>query len=280
MDDKAPGVVYISGMTTQRYTSARKFLLDELMRRQKRNHSYSQRAFARDLEILPSRLSELMSGKVGISFANANKIAGKLGLPDDEKSMFLDLVQSEFGRSAAIRKASSERLRDRLQEAYAFKQEEFNVISDWYHAAILELVDLKSFEATAKHVSKRLGISDEIAGEALERLKRLNILQINGTKATKTHRNRGTTLDIPSAYIRKSHAQVLRKAEECLETKPVDQRDYSYMMFAMPKKKVSHLKKVLLATRRELVQEIEALELEGGDSVFCLAMQCFEVTEN
>lgn len=151
-------------MSTQRYTSARKFLLDELMRRQKRNPSYSQRALARDLNILPSRLSEMMSGKVGISFSNANKIADNLALPEDEKAMFLDLVQSEFGRSAAIRQASSERLRDRLQEAYAFKQEEFNVISDWYHAAILELVDLKDFEATAKHSKRCLYCSQDRYG--------------------------------------------------------------------------------------------------------------------
>lgn len=250
------------------------------MNRQKRNPSYSQRAFARDLGILPSRLSEMMTGKVGISYRNANKIAQRLELSDEDKAMFLDLVQSEYGRSAAIRQASSERLRDRLQEAYAFKQEEFNVISDWYHAAILELVDLKDFEVSAKHVAKRLGISPDIAGEAIHRLERLNFLKIKNGGAEKTHRNRATTLDVPSAYIRKSHAQVLRKAEEALDTRPVSERDYSYMMFAMPKKKISYLKKVLLSLRKELAKEIEELESQNSDSVFCVGMQCFEVTES
>ena len=139
-------LLYKLCMPNQRYMTARKFLLDELTLRQKKNPAYSQRAFARDLDIQPSRLSEIMGGKVGISYVNATKIATKLNLSSEESNIFLDLVSSEFGRSSAIRMAAASRLKSFRQGGYRVRTDEAHLISDWYYFALLGLIELEDFE--------------------------------------------------------------------------------------------------------------------------------------
>ena len=55
--------------------------------RKTRNKKYSLRAFARDLDIPVSSLSELLSGKSGISKERAIKVADKLNLSIKEKNI-------------------------------------------------------------------------------------------------------------------------------------------------------------------------------------------------
>lgn len=90
----------------------RRFLMNELSQRQKRNVSYSMNAFARDLGLSSSRLSEILSGKVGISEDRAVKIADRLQLSESDKAYFVDLVQSEHSRSEVGKRAARARLQE------------------------------------------------------------------------------------------------------------------------------------------------------------------------
>ena len=60
--------------------SISEFLGAEFSKRKLRNETYSLRAFARDLGVSASRLSEILSGKLGISEKTAETIASKLRL--------------------------------------------------------------------------------------------------------------------------------------------------------------------------------------------------------
>ena len=57
----------------------RLLLKSELASRTNQNPNYSLRAFARDLDLAPSRLSEVLNGKQGLSTQAAEKIAKTLG---------------------------------------------------------------------------------------------------------------------------------------------------------------------------------------------------------
>ena len=75
----------------------------ELDRRRKDNAKYSLRALARDFNISPSFLSEVLGGKArfskdqGIQWAKANRFSS------DEVEFFGELVDSCDGRTDAIR---------------------------------------------------------------------------------------------------------------------------------------------------------------------------------
>ena len=76
---------------------------DEFGSRIESNPSYSMRAFARDLEISPSRLSEILNGRGGMSSVMAQKIASKLGLQRSEIDYFKALVERRHGRSKKVK---------------------------------------------------------------------------------------------------------------------------------------------------------------------------------
>lgn len=126
----------------------RDFLLEELARRQKRNALYSMNAFARDLGFSSSRLSEILNTKVGISESRAADIAEKLHLSDSETKYFIDLVQSEHGRSLVTKELARARLRERTVGARRIKQEEFFLVTEWQIFALLELLNVKNISHT------------------------------------------------------------------------------------------------------------------------------------
>ena len=64
----------------QLYQSYQDILKAELEKRQRANARYSLRAFARDLGVSPSNLSEILQRKAGLSRIKAQEIAKKLNL--------------------------------------------------------------------------------------------------------------------------------------------------------------------------------------------------------
>lgn len=88
----------------------RAILRSELNRRMRQNPYYSLRAFARDLKVVPSRISEILSGKQGLSPKCAQKIAKLLRMSEEEASHFIDLVTASHARSPRDRHGAKLRL--------------------------------------------------------------------------------------------------------------------------------------------------------------------------
>ena len=61
-----------------------KLLREKFAERLLRNRRYTLRAYARDLALSPSKVSEMLSGKQGISLKTARRVADKLRLSESE----------------------------------------------------------------------------------------------------------------------------------------------------------------------------------------------------
>ncbi|MGZ3796604.1 MAG: helix-turn-helix domain-containing protein, partial [Pseudobdellovibrionaceae bacterium] len=68
-------------------------LKSELRTRQKSNSSYSLRAFARDIQLSPGYLSDLMKGKKKVSVDTAMKISKALSWSWRDTQVFLQMSQ-------------------------------------------------------------------------------------------------------------------------------------------------------------------------------------------
>lgn len=80
----------------------------ELHERQKRNPRYSLRAFAHFLEIHPSAVSRILSGKQELSASACEGILGKLALtPDREREFINSVVVDKANRLAERLNAAS-----------------------------------------------------------------------------------------------------------------------------------------------------------------------------
>jgi uncharacterized protein (TIGR02147 family) len=193
---------------------------------------------------------------------------------------FCDLVESEHARSRAKRVQARVRLTD-THAPLAYQQltlDAFQVISDWYHYAILELALTKGFRSHPDWIARRLGISPHAAQAAIERLRRLELLE-EREDGTLVPQNDFTASPsgIPSEAIRKSHRQLLEKALSALELQTVDERDFSSMILAIDKKDVPRAKKAIKNFRREFDSSFGKSKTKN--QVYCLAVQFFSLQE-
>lgn len=155
----------------------RAILSARLESRMRQNPRYSLRAFARNLNVSPSRLSRVLRGRQGLGKETAEEISNKLFSTQVEKKLFETLVLASDARSKKARADFQKELENLNNTAGTFINEElFQTISSWYHVAILELTDLPEFRSDTKWISKRICISNHQASSALRRLIKVGLL--------------------------------------------------------------------------------------------------------
>jgi len=214
--------------------SFRDYLKRELEVRMSRNSSYSLRAFARDLKMGHARLSELLSGKKGLSNESAFQIAESLHLNRFEREAFLDQVELECSRNERLRERARTRIEERKKmnaDRAVLNLDQFKLISDWYHFALLALMEFPDYREDVSWISNELGITAFQAEQALERLARLGLIETRDGRSYPVKDSVATPDGIASEAIRKAHQQLLQKAMDALVLVPVQERDfYSYIL--------------------------------------------------
>lgn len=258
----------------------RDYIRNEFESRARSRAPYSLNAFARDLGLAPSRLSEVLSGKQGISQEVAERIAGLIGLSAEERAYFCDLAEMEHARSAEKRELAKLRLqqRDLDQSYWALQADAFQIVSDWHHFGIVQLLELPNFRNDPKWMARALGVSKDDVETAVERLLRLGVIEESKSRLRKTKDFVGTTDGVPSSAIRKFHAQVLSKAMRALTDQTVENRSFSANFMTIDKAKLPEAKEMMRKFRRRFVTQV----CEAGqnrNSVYCLSMQLFELTQ-
>lgn len=264
-------------MSTQ--LNYRDMLLQELEKRCRRNPQYSMRSFARDLSISPSRLSDVLKGRYGLSRVAAEQIAKKMEWEPLRRTYFCDLVASRHSRSDTQKKEAQKRLKRLYRDLHAqqLSLDAFQLISDWYHYAILELTLTENFQSDTEWISQRLAVDQHLIESAIQRLLRLGLLEKTNRTLRATAASTFTPSGIPSEAIRKNHRQILRKAEAALETQSVQERDFSSVVLAVRKKDLPEAQEAIKAFRRQF--DAQFSQATPKDEVYCLAVQFFNLTQ-
>lgn len=263
---------------TEKSADYRELIRFELERRCRGNPRYSLRAFARDLGLVPSRVSGVLNRRQGLSREKAAKIAEKLGLTPAEQLLFCDRVESEHARSTAKKDLARKRLKTRsAMLSYAnISLDSFRMISGWHHLAILEALRLVDFMSSPGWLSARLGVTLNEAKAAVTRLVRLGMLETSNEAWAPSRRSNATPTDIPSEAIRDFHQQILDKARAALQEHPVAERDFSSMLLAFPSSRLAEAKADLKEFRRIFSAKYDPEK--GCDEVYCLSIQFFRLT--
>lgn len=259
-------------------TSYRGILKEALAERQGRNPAYSLRSFARDLGIAPSRLSEVLNARRGLSSEAAERIAVKLGLNAQEREQFVLMVDGTHARSRARREAATQDLAQRRTEtqvqAQTLSLDAFHLISDWYHYAILELCSCADFEPRLSWIAERLAITPNETELAVERLQRLGLLEITGDKWKVRDDVTLSPAGVPSEAVKKFHRQILAKADQALAFQSLDERDFSAITMAIDAGRLPEAKALLKKFRREFA-ELLSSGSTTKDRVYNLSLQFF-----
>lgn len=243
-----------------------------------RNPSYSLRAFARDVGMQPSKLSEVFNGKKGISLKKAGQLTEHFKWSAAEKDFFLTSVEAQHSRSGALKRSAIQKLKavESLGDFKELNLDQFRVIADWEHFAILELCEVKGFVSDPKWISQRLGLSLSRVNIALERLKKYGFLK-SGSKIEPTVGDLATPSEIPSREIRNHHTQILTKAIESLDKTQVEDRDIGSITFAIDSSRMNEAKRKLRELRLEFCKEFQ--KGKSKDRVYCLNVSFFPLDE-
>lgn len=258
--------------------SYRKYIEREFRRRCRRNSLYSLRAFARDLEISASKLSEVLRGKCGLSASAAEKLCVHLKLSEVETKHFVILVEAEHSRNST-RKAQARDLLKRFQAHHGYGEldiERFKIISDWQHLALLELMELENYESDLEWMSQKIGLDIFLVSESLERLEKFELIEIKDGKYRPTGANLSVSTDIPVREMREFHLQMMAKATESVDNGRIEERDVSHMIFAMDEKDFPRAQEALKKFRREFATTLQKNTTKN--SIYSLGIQFIPIT--
>lgn len=227
----------------------RLFLQAELDRRCRTNPRYSLRAFARAIAIDPSSLSKILSGKMALSPRAATTLVERLACTPEQQRLLFDSLGDEMKRQRIGElevPATPPRQR-------TINDEEFAMLADWYHMAILELTELETFRADARWIASQLGIGPTEARLAVERLLRTGLLVEKDGRLRQTAPDTTTnSRPFTSAAQRLRQKQVLEKAIHSLENDPIEERSMSCMTMAIDPDKIELARRILSEVNRHL----------------------------
>jgi uncharacterized protein (TIGR02147 family) len=251
----------------------RQLLKSTLVDRCKKNPSYSVRAFARSLGVNHAHLSLILRGQRPVTAKFIHKTGEALGLSPKRLTRFRTLSSSAilFQGEFSMESAPFERL----------ENDRFEVITEWYHDAILELIRLPLFKQNPRWVARRLGISIAQASVALERLVRLGLVVTNAHgQIVPDYRDTTTngSLQNSSAALRSQQRAILEKSLEALQEYPRTVRDHSSLTLAISSKDLGKARS-LIAEFRMRFMEILQQRPSDYDEVFQLSVGFFPLTK-
>lgn len=258
----------------------RDILREAFQDRRARNPHYSLRAFARDLMLSPSTLSDVLNDKCGLSRASAKQIARALNYNQSETEYLCDLVDSLEARSKSDRDLAKIRLRKYTSRKSFTPQDldRFHILSEWHHLAICELTLLESFKADPDWIASTLDVPVEQVAAAIERLVRVGLLRQTRRGLNLTDENLvfGES-DVPSERIRQFHDQVLEKASMALYRQNVFDRDYSALTVAINTSDLPKLKRLLKKFQRDF--SADAAKSDQKNALYMMSQQFFRLDD-
>lgn len=240
--------------------SYRHIIQEELGFRIKSNPSYSLRAFARDLSINPSQLSEILKGKTGLSSKKALEIASQIGLNEREAKIFQALVEIEHGRTQKIVEQAKKFLEENSysENFQSLSIDGFKIISEWHYFAILSAMELDNFDGTTSYIAKELNLPISLVDESIKRLLKMDIIDLKEGKFYPTGVMLTTTHDIQSSALRKFHKGHIAKSLSALDEVAVELRDITSMTMAIDIDRLPEAKEMIKNFRRSLCQKLES----------------------
>ncbi len=264
------------------HTNYRVFLKSVLAEKKRANPSYSMRAFAQQIGLGQSAVSQVLAGKKNLSLEMGNKIAGKLGLNDSESEYFRTLIQIETTKDQDLKRSLLARAQalNPQREVRELSVDFFTAIADWYHLAIKNMTLLKNFAFTPESIAKRLGISKLEAETAIERLLRLEQIEADPEKAGRYRKVANYTVTrsaVPNEALRRFHRQTLTKAIDSLETQTPKEKFIGSETFAVDKEQLPKA----FEYAEEFLQKMASLaeEARAPTDVYHAGVQFFNLTE-
>lgn len=235
-------------------------LFEELASAQARNPHYSMRAYAKRVGIPQSAVSEILSGKRSLTQKYAHKILNAFSKSPAEVQSFYNPESENQGTYRSL------------------DMDTYHLIADWHYFAILSLAETADFRSSGSWIAQRLGISESLAREAIERLTKLDLLQYNSkkNKLSVTGESLAIASEISKPALKKACRQNLELATEALEETDFSERDFTAITLCFDLDRMDEAKKMIKNFRRNFSK---AMESKNKKEVYKLSINLFPLTK-
>lgn len=268
------------------YTNYREYLRDFYAFRKDSQRGYSYRGFSKAAGFTsPNILKLVIEGSRNISPEATQKFMKALGLTGQMGEYFSTLVRMNQAKSDADREYYFNILKKLTPQSKKrdLDKDSLTYMSHWLYPVIREMVELDDFRDDPYWLARR------IQGKAsmLEITKALSWLKTHGFikqnqdgKYVATDNMVLSSDEVRSMAIRKYHRLMLDLAKECLDSLPVEEREFGALTFVLPAEALEELKYKMKLFRRDLhTWAMQVAEEKGGEIVVQTNFQMYPHTK-
>lgn len=271
-------------MTIYEFIDPIEFINRQFSLKKEVNPKFSLRSYAKMLGYEnPSLLSSVLKGERKLGPELAEKIAIQLNLSASEQKYFQVLILIKYAKNSSERLMYTDLLESTKPELskneFSVSIDSFRFIADWYHVAILEMIELKDFRYDLGLIARRLGrgLNRELVEAAILRLIRLELVEESKTKRY-LKRKEGTFIvdkNISSDTIKKHHDQFIQFARMAIFDQDIESRDIRSTTISIKKKNYKQAQEILKQAHADLLE----LSCKGdGDDVYQVCTQFFKIS--
>lgn len=238
-------------------------------RKKKSAPGFSIRSLARRLDVSPSFLSRVMTGKKPIPESLLPRLANAL---DVEPDLFAPNTPSSAPKKSEGLAA--------FEDWSVAQGDHLQVLRNWFYLPIMELTTLKNFGGTAEEIALRLKISQATADIALRELMAIGLITCEDGRYRKTSRKIKFASAKSTHLIRRFHHEMLEKAQEELRTATSDDAFQKRLITGLT---VTASPEALQAAQKKLadclVEIANDLTKNPGTEVYQLGVQLFPLSK-
>ncbi len=250
----------------------------EFQNRIGKNPRYSLRAYASFLGLHPSALSRIFAGKQDISLRAGLMIVKKLGLPQEEKRLFLQSVTETRRLRETSQLGHAIGSQNLAPKPFEISAEIFGRILNLTCLGLLELTFCDKFDSDPAVIAKRLGVDLEKVNQAISDLLSVGLLERDETGRLINTRAHMTAIKTTKTdeHRRRHQKEILERASASLEKDAFEIRGHYGMTMAVDAAKIQEANRRIKSFTEELCDF-----LAGGEKneVYQLAIQLFPLTK-
>lgn len=257
------------------FESPADFLKSVLETRKFKNPKYSLRAFARDLDISFSRLSEYLHKDECMNAVTADKISMRLQLSAGEKEYLLLLVSAKNGRTVECREAAAKKIKDihEKRQLVVIRKGFSGLLTKWFYIPLIELITLCDGRPLTR-IADDLGVTLDEVSTAIAQLETAgHIVRIDD----KTWKKSVPLLHIesanPQASIRDYHKNIIEAGARALK-QPISKRKFISTVLGIRKGSVEDARREIEAFNRNFVAKYASED--AAETVYGINVQFFE----
>jgi uncharacterized protein (TIGR02147 family) len=267
--------------------SYRDALKSRLSERVAMNPRYSLRAFARDVGLSPSYLSQVLNGTRGLTGKKAPQVFKRLAFSDIDLRLFELEMKKEHSRADKTKHTIQKQIDTALQShtALTLAPERFELLSSWFAMTLLQLFYLKgapvqSRDKFQKFAGQRLKLPIQVVKHTLTVFLELGLIKDAGKGYEALHTTVWTTSEIPSTAIRAFHKQMIEQALSSIELQRMDERSLQSLLLPVLREDIPKISNEILRFSNMLMRKYGKAETREGETVYGVNFQVFRLIED